>query len=95
MFRTAYLAGYLGTAYIPGHISETEPVFAASIPNLAVVSAGFALLAALIVLAHFRPSKGVQFTLVNVAAADMDQSFRKKTCRWFPSATYELRMGPF
>ncbi|KAG6374862.1 hypothetical protein JVT61DRAFT_3589 [Boletus reticuloceps] len=56
----------LGTAYVPGRISETEP---ASIPNLAVASAGFALLAALIVLAHFRPSKGVQFTLVNVAAA--------------------------
>ncbi|KAF8436820.1 hypothetical protein L210DRAFT_3505600 [Boletus edulis BED1] len=65
----SYLAGYLGTAYVPGRISETEPVFAASIPNLAVASAGFALLAALIVLAHFRPSKGVQFTLVNVAAA--------------------------
>ncbi|KAG6375169.1 hypothetical protein JVT61DRAFT_3377 [Boletus reticuloceps] len=62
----SYLAGYLGTAYVPGRISETEP---ASIPNLAVASAGFALLAALIVLAHFRPSKGVQFTLVNVAAA--------------------------
>ncbi|KAF8131004.1 hypothetical protein EV363DRAFT_1296480 [Boletus edulis] len=35
----SYLAGYLGTAYIPGHISETEPVFAASIPNLAVMKA--------------------------------------------------------
>lgn len=65
----AYLAGYLGTAYVPGRISTSEIVFAASIPNLAVASAVFALLAAVIVLAHFRRGKGVGFTLVNVAAA--------------------------
>lgn len=69
VFRTAYLNGYLGTAYVPGRISATELVFAASIPNLAVSSAVFVLLIALIILAHFRPSKGVEFTLVNVAAA--------------------------
>ncbi|KAH0839482.1 hypothetical protein J3R83DRAFT_294 [Lanmaoa asiatica] len=66
---TAYLAGYLGTAYVPGRISASEIVFAASIPNLAVSSAVFVLLAALIVLAHFRPGKGIEFTLVNVTAA--------------------------
>ncbi|KAF8436819.1 hypothetical protein L210DRAFT_3547694 [Boletus edulis BED1] len=64
-----FLAGYFGTAYVPGRISETEIVFAASIPNLAVASAGFVLLAALIILAHFRPNKGFQFTFVNVAAS--------------------------
>ncbi|KAG6375190.1 hypothetical protein JVT61DRAFT_3399 [Boletus reticuloceps] len=64
-----FLAGYLGTAYVPGRISETEIVFAASTPNLAVASAGFVLLAALIILAHFRSNKGFQFTLVNVAAS--------------------------
>lgn len=68
----AYLAGYLGTAYVPGRISASEIVFAASIPNVAVASAVFALLAATIVLAHFRPGKGVEFTLVNVAAAMHD-----------------------
>jgi len=65
----SYLAGYLGTAYVPGRISESEIIFAASIPHLAVSSAVFVLLAALIILAQFRPGKGTQFTLVNVAAA--------------------------
>lgn len=65
----AYLAGYLGTAYVPGRISDSKIVFAASIPNLAVSTAVFALLAVLIVIAHFRPGKGTEFTLVNVAAA--------------------------
>ena len=67
--RPAYLAGYLGTAYVPGRLSTSNIVFAASIPNLAVATTVFALLAALIVLAHFRPGKGTEFTLVNVAAA--------------------------
>jgi hypothetical protein len=69
LFCTAYLAGYLGTAYVPGRISDSEIVFAASIPNLAVSTAVFALLTVLIILAHFRPGKGAEFTLVNVAAA--------------------------
>ncbi|KAN0097968.1 hypothetical protein V8E55_002414 [Tylopilus felleus] len=64
-----YLAGYLGAAYVPGRVSDTELVFAASIPNLAVSTAVFALLTALIVLAHLRSGKGIEFTLVNVAAA--------------------------
>ena len=65
----AYLAGYLGTAYVPGRVSASEIVFAASIPNLAIASAMFALLIALIIVAHFRPGKGAEFTLANIAAA--------------------------
>lgn len=36
---------------------------------MAVATAVFVLLTALIILAHFRPDKGVEFTLINVAAA--------------------------
>lgn len=69
VFRTAYLASYLGTAYVPGRVAVTEIVFAASIPNLAVSTAVFALLCALIVVVNFRSGQGAEFTLVNVAAA--------------------------
>ncbi|KAG9316978.1 hypothetical protein JVU11DRAFT_1158 [Chiua virens] len=64
-----FLASYLGTAYVPGRISNSEFVFAASIPNLAVSTAVFALLAAVLIIAQLRSSKGTEFTLVNVAAA--------------------------
>ncbi|KAF9236450.1 hypothetical protein BU15DRAFT_77031 [Melanogaster broomeanus] len=65
----SYLAGYLGTAYVPGRLSTTEVIFSSSIPNVAVSTVIFIILAVLIILAQFRPGKGTEFTLINVVAA--------------------------
>ncbi|KAF9236441.1 hypothetical protein BU15DRAFT_77022 [Melanogaster broomeanus] len=65
----SYLAGYLGTAYVPGRVSTTEIIFSSSIPNVVVSTVIFTILTVLIVLAQFRPGKGMEFTLINVAAA--------------------------
>ncbi|KAF9233534.1 hypothetical protein BU15DRAFT_66529 [Melanogaster broomeanus] len=65
----SYLAEYLGTAYVPGRVSTTEIMFSSSIPNVAVSTAIFIILAVFIILAQFRPGKGTEFTLINVAAA--------------------------
>ncbi|KAF9230696.1 hypothetical protein BU15DRAFT_83312 [Melanogaster broomeanus] len=65
----SYLAGYLGTAYVPGRVSTTEIIFSSSIPNVVVSTVIFSILTVLIVLAQFRPGKGMEFTLINVAAA--------------------------
>ncbi|KAF9236446.1 hypothetical protein BU15DRAFT_77027 [Melanogaster broomeanus] len=64
----SYLGGYLGTAYVPGRVSTTEVIFSSSIPNVAVSTVIFVILAVLIILAQFRPGKGTEFTLINVAA---------------------------
>ncbi|KAF9236448.1 hypothetical protein BU15DRAFT_77029 [Melanogaster broomeanus] len=65
----SYLAGYLGTAYVPGWVSTTEIIFSSSIPNVALSTVIFILLAVLIIFAQLRPGKGTEFTLINVAAA--------------------------
>ncbi|KIJ59438.1 hypothetical protein HYDPIDRAFT_118539 [Hydnomerulius pinastri MD-312] len=64
-----YLAGFMGTAYVPGRVSTRDIIFTSSTPHVAVSTVIFALLSALIVLAHFRPGKGSEFTLINIAAA--------------------------
>ncbi|KAF9224513.1 hypothetical protein BS17DRAFT_779959, partial [Gyrodon lividus] len=38
-------------------------------PNVAISTVIFSILLVLLVLAHFRPGKGMEFTLINVAAA--------------------------
>ncbi|KAF8844778.1 hypothetical protein BDN67DRAFT_962745 [Paxillus ammoniavirescens] len=65
----SYLGGYLGTAYVPARIATTQFIFAASMPIIIVSTVLFAILFALLVLAHFRSGKGTEFTLINVAAA--------------------------
>ncbi|KIJ58291.1 hypothetical protein HYDPIDRAFT_34328 [Hydnomerulius pinastri MD-312] len=49
--KIAYLAGYLGTAYVPGQISTRDIIFTSSTPHVAVSTIIFPLLSALIVLA--------------------------------------------
>ncbi|KAF9233532.1 hypothetical protein BU15DRAFT_80027 [Melanogaster broomeanus] len=65
----SYLTGSLGTAYVPGRVSTTEVFFSSSIPNVAVSTVIFIILAVLIILAQFRPGRGTEFTLINVVAA--------------------------
>ncbi|KAH7903188.1 hypothetical protein BJ138DRAFT_189130, partial [Hygrophoropsis aurantiaca] len=65
----AYTGGYLGTAYVPGRLSNTQVVFASSLPHIAVSTIMLVCLSFMIVFAHFRRGKGSEFTLINVAAA--------------------------
>jgi hypothetical protein len=64
-----YMTGALGTAYVPGRINTSKVVFDSSLPHVIVSTFLFVVLSLLVIVAHFRSSKGEQFTLFGVAAA--------------------------
>jgi hypothetical protein len=63
-----YLAGFLGTAYVPAKVFSPQVVFVSSMPFIMASAAMFGTLFILIIIMHLRRHEKA-FTLVNVSAA--------------------------
>jgi hypothetical protein len=68
MLFAAYLAGYLGTAYVPAKLFSSQVVFVSSMPFIIASTVMFGMLFILMVIMHFRRD-GKSFNLVSVSAA--------------------------
>lgn len=64
-----YMSGKLGTAYVPGRLSQQALIFKSSRAYVAASTGLFAVLILMVLIAHFRHRKGEQFTLFRIAAA--------------------------
>ncbi|QRW03774.1 hypothetical protein RhiLY_02773 [Ceratobasidium sp. AG-Ba] len=64
----SYLAGSMGSAYVPGRTQTPTLVFTSSLPHVIVSTILFVLIALFVNVCHFR-SENEQFTLFSVAAA--------------------------
>ncbi|KAJ8592173.1 hypothetical protein M405DRAFT_813168 [Rhizopogon salebrosus TDB-379] len=64
----SYLAGYLGTAYVPAKLFSSQVVFVSSMPFIIASTVMFGMLFILMVIMHFRRD-GKSFNLVSVSAA--------------------------
>ena len=77
-----YLAGVVGTAYVPGRAAKPMLVFGSSLPHVIVSTFLFACLSLLVIIAHFRRGKGNKFTLFGVATALQGSDIPARFTRW-------------
>lgn len=63
-----YLAGFLGTAYVPAKVFTPQVVFVSSMPFIIASAVMFGILFILIIIMHFRRHEKA-FTLVSISAA--------------------------
>ncbi|KAI9568168.1 hypothetical protein HD554DRAFT_2172561 [Boletus coccyginus] len=67
-----YVSGSLGTSYVPGRVASGQRIFVSSLPHVVASTILVIVLLVMAVAAHFRPGRGYQFNLTNVAAALAD-----------------------